>query len=78
MYNLINIENDLNHNNILYIETLPLIIADYMQQFPFYCIIETENDLTDELNLLFDKELIQKMNKYEEVLKQKNENFITR
>ena len=78
MYNLINIEKDQNYNNILYIETLPLIIADYMQQFPFYCIIETENDLTDELNLLFDKELIQKMNKYEEVLKQKNENFITR
>ena len=74
--NLIDIENGKNFNNILYIETLPLIIADYMQQFPFYCIIETENDLAGELNLLFDKELIEKMSSYEEALKLKNQNSI--
>ena len=78
MCKLLNIENDQNYNNILYIETLPLIIADYMQQFPFYCIIETESDLTNELNILFDKELIEKMNNYEEALKQKNENYISK
>ena len=76
MYDLIDIENGKNFNNILYIETLPLIIADYMQQFPFYCIIETENDLANELNILFDKELIEKMNSYEEALKNKNQNSI--
>jgi hypothetical protein len=78
MCKLLNIENDQNYNNILYIETLPLIIADYMQQFPFYCIIETESDLANELNILFDKELIEKMNNYEEALKQKNENYISK
>ena len=78
MYKLIDIENNINYNNILYIETLPLIIADYMQQFPFYCIIETESDLANELNILFDKELIEKMNNYEEALKFKNENYITK
>ena len=76
--NLIDIENGRNFNNILYIETLPLIIADYMQQFPYYCIIEIENDLANELNILFDKELIEKMNNYEEALKNKNQNFISK
>ena len=78
MYKLIDIENNINYNNILYIETLPLIIADFIQQFPFYCIIETESDLANELNILFDKELIEKMNNYEEALKFKNENYITK
>jgi len=75
---LLDIENDINFNNILYIETLPLIIADYMQQFPFYCIIETENDLGNELNVLFDRELIEKMNSYEEALKKRNEIFLSK
>ena len=76
--NLIDIENGKNPNNIIYIETLPLIIADYIQQFPFYCIIEIENDLSNELNILFDKELIEKMNTYEEALKFKNQNSISK
>ena len=76
--NLIDIENGKNPNNILYIETLPLIIADYIQQFPFYCIIEIESELSNELNILFDKELIEKMNTYEEALKIKNQNFISK
>ena len=75
---LINIENGQNYNNIIYIETLPLIIADYMQQFPFYYIIETDNDLAEELNILFDKELIEKMNNYEETLKMKNEKLVNK
>ena len=49
-----------------------------MQQFPFYYIIETENDLANELNILFDKELIEKMNNYEEALKNRNQNFISK
>ena len=76
--NLINIENDKNYDNILYIETLPLIIADFIQQFPFYCIIETEDDLNEELSVLFDKELVEKINKYEESLKSKNEKIINK
>ena len=76
--NLIDIENDKNYDNILYIETLPLIIADFIQQFPFYCIIETEDDLNEELSVLFDKELVEKINKYEESLKSKNEKIINK
>ena len=75
---LLDIENGINFNNILYIETLPLIIADYIQQFPFYCIIETESDLSNELNVLFDRELIEKMNSYEEALKKRNEIFLNK
>ena len=75
---LIDIENGKNYNNIIYIETLPLIIADYIQQFPYYCILETEDDLSEELNILFDKELIEKMNSYEEALKIKNEKLINK
>ena len=75
---LIDIENGKNYNNIIYIETLPLIIADYIQQFPYYCIFEIEDDLNEELNILFDKELVEKMNSYEEALKIKNEKFINK
>ena len=74
--NLIDIENDKNYNNIMYIETLPLIIADFIQQFPFYTIIEIEDELNEELNILFDKELVEKINNYEEALKNKNDKII--
>lgn len=70
---LLDIKNNINYNNIIYIETLPLIIADYLQNFPNYCIIETENELINELNVLFDKEIIQQMNKYEIAINKKNE-----
>ena len=72
------LENGRNYNTIIYIETLPLIIADYIQQFPFYCIIETEDELNEELNILFDKELVEKINNYEESLKNKNQKFINK
>ena len=75
---LLDIENGINFNNILYIETLPLIIADYIQQFPFYCIIESESDLSNELNVLFDRELIEKMNNYEKAQKSRNEIFLNK
>ena len=76
--NLLDLENDKNYDNIIYIETLPLIIADFIQQFPFYCIIETEDELNEELNILFDKELLEKINNYEESLKVRNEILINR
>ena len=60
----------------MYIETLPLIIADFIQQFPFYTIIEIEDELNEELNILFDKELVEKINNYEEALKNKNDKII--
>jgi len=76
--NLLEIEKGKNYDNIIYIETLPLIIADFIQQFPFYCIIESEDELVEELNILFDKELIEKINNYEETLKNKQEKFINK
>ena len=60
----------------MYIETLPLIIADFIQQFPFYTIIEIEDELNEELNILFDKELVEKINNYKEALKNKNVKII--
>ena len=75
---LLDVENGKNYCNIIYIETLPLIIADFIQQFPFYCIIETEDDLNEELNILFDKELVEKINNYEESFKNKNEKMFNK
>ena len=49
-----------NHN--LYIETLNLIVIDFLQNFSNYGIIETNEDLASEINILFDKEILQKIN----------------
>ena len=75
---LLDLENGKNYGTIIYIETLPLIIADLIQRFPFYCIIETEDELNEELNILFDKELVEKINNYGESLKNKNEKMINK
>ncbi len=53
----------LKEQNILYIETLPVIIADFIQANPNYTIINTEiNDLNlnNEIKELFDSEIIKK------------------
>ena len=70
--NNINIKMD---NNILYAETLPLIIADYIQIHKNIAIVEVEEELSKELDLLFNKELLIKMNECDELIKKyKNNN----
>lgn len=61
----IQLENNeyyLLNNQNLYIETLNLIIIDFLQNFSNYGIIETNEDLASEINILFDKEILQKIN----------------
>ena len=54
----------LKTTDILFIETLPVIIADFIQNNNSYAIIDLENDeLTNEVRNLFDKEILSKISK---------------
>ena len=64
-----------NNNNFLYIETLPLILADFLQSNKSYAIIEIENELCKELYSVFDKKLINFINEYDELMKSENSNI---
>ena len=58
------LEQILKYTNILFIETLPVIIADFIQNNNSYAIIDLENDeLTNEVRNLFDKEILSKISK---------------
>ena len=73
-----NIKTNKNDNNILFIETLPLIIADYLQTHKNYAVVEIEEELSKELDLLFNKDLLIKINEYDELVnKFKNYNINT-
>ena len=70
-----NYENNLNKsdsNNYIFIETLPLIIADFLQSHMNNAIVESEDELSKELKILFDNEIIKRMNEYKNVLKDKS------
>jgi len=59
------VELNKKENNILYIETLPLIIADFIQENNDYNIINNEfndYDLNNEVKSLFDADILKKMN----------------
>ena len=60
------------NNNILFVETLPLIIADYLHEHKNYAIVEIEEEFSKELDLLFNKELLIKINEYDEFVKKHN------
>ena len=64
-----------NNSSFLFIETLPLIIADFLQEYPFYILAEVGDDLLGELSTLFDKDILSKIeedtkNKKEKELKE--------
>ena len=64
------LKNGKNINkNILFVETLPLIIADYFEEHKNYAIVEIEEELSKELDLLFNKDLLIKINEYDEYIK---------
>ena len=68
--NIINSNDNLKkNNNILFIETLPLIIADYLQEHKNFAVVEIEEEFSKELDLLFNKDLLIKINKYDEFVK---------
>ena len=56
---------------VLYIETTPLIIADFLQENSFYVLIETGDDLLGELSTLFDREIISKLEQKTKMEKEK-------
>ena len=61
-----NYSNYIN-NDCLYIESLPLILADFLQLYKTYAIIESEDELSKEIKILFDKDLLKRINEYENV-----------
>ena len=68
-------ENELNQKekDILYIETLPLIIADFIQENPQFIISNTElqdYELNNEIKNLFDSNLLKKIEKENKNLKE--------
>ena len=68
--NIINSNDNLKkNNNILFIETLPLIIADYLQEHKNFAVVEIEEEFSKELDLLFNKDLLIKINEYDEFVK---------
>ena len=68
-------ENNLKENDILYVETLPVIIADFIQLNSDYVIINNEledNDLNNEIKNLFDSEIVKKIENNNTKLKEEN------
>ena len=73
--NAIKIDNSIIENtSALYIETLPVILADYFQENKNYAIIELEDELSQELDMLFNKKLLIKINEYDELLSKNTKN----
>ena len=64
-----NLEKD---ETFLYIETLPLILADFLQENKNYAIIEIENEISQDLYTRFDNNLINVINEYDELKKSGN------
>ena len=60
--NLNSKENSLNiNNNNLFCETIPLIIADFIQNHKNFAIISKNDDFNEETKKLFDNEIIKKI-----------------
>ena len=74
-FNGINKSNSNNNNFIsndfLYVESLPLILAEFIQANLNYAIVETEDELGKELKVLFDNEILKRLNEFDNVLKDK-------
>ncbi len=69
-------ENNLKEKDILYVETLPVIIADFIQSNNDYVIINNEledNILNNEIKNLFDSEIVKKLENNNTKLKEQIE-----
>ena len=69
---LSNSKNNSNKLDFIFIESLPLIIADFLQLHMNNAIVESEDELGRELKLLFDNEILKKMSEYKNIIKDKN------
>ena len=73
--NLSNSANNLKKSNtpkFIFIESLPLILADFLQTHMNHAIVESEDELSKELKILFDNEILKRINEYENILKNKS------
>ena len=59
-------------DSLLFIESLPLILADFLEQHLNNAIVESEDELSKELKTLFDKDILKKINDYENIMKDKS------
>ena len=59
------------NNEFLFIESLALILADFLESNINYAIVESEDELSKELKILFDNELLKRLNDFNNVLKDK-------
>ena len=67
-----NNSNKSKPNNSILIESLPLIIADFLQAHMNNALVESEDELSKELKVLFDNEILKRINEYKNVLKDKS------
>ena len=65
-------EDNIINNDFLFIESLPLILADFLESHLNYAIVETEDELGKELKVLFDNELLKRLNEFNNILKDKS------
>ena len=63
--------NNIINNDFIFIESLPLILADFLEANLIYAIVESEDELGKELKILFDNELLKRLNDFNNVLKDK-------
>ena len=67
-----NNSNKSKPNNSILIESLPLIIADFLQAHMNNALVESEDELSKELKILFDNEILKRINEYKNILKDKS------
>ena len=70
--NLNKSNNIIISNDFLFIESLPLILADYLEAHLNCAIIDSEDELAKELRTLFDNELLKKINDFSNILRDKS------
>ena len=66
----------LNSNKFIYSQTIPLIIADYLENNGNLVIISLNNELNDEIKYYFDDDIISLISKLENVEIEENNNEI--
>ena len=70
--NLNNSENSSKKSIFIFIESLPLIIADFLQAHINNAIVESEDELGRELKVLFDNEILKRLNEFKNILPDKS------
>ena len=59
-------------SQFIFIESLSLIIADFLQSHINNAIVESEDELSKELKILFDNEILKRLNEYKNILEDKS------